>query len=105
MYRQRQFLTVKDLDGWNEVVAIVDDVNKLCADRGWTQGRLMTRTFGTFNELCLEIDFPDLATFERELREWMADPAAGALTRRLDAIPRLGTGHDELWMEAEPVNA
>lgn len=105
MYRHRQLLTVKDIDGWNEIVAITDDVNKLCAERGWTPGRLMTRAFGTFNEMCLEIDFPDLATFEREMKEWFSDPDAGALMRRLDAVPTHDTGYDELWMEAEPVNA
>jgi hypothetical protein len=103
VYRQRQFVTVKDLDGWNEIVSVVDDVNKLCAERGWTQGTLMTRTFGTFNELCLEIDFPDLATFESEMKAWMADPDTGPLMRRLDAVETATSGHDELWMEAEPV--
>lgn len=103
MYRQRQFITVKDIDGWNEFVSLVDEVNKLCAERGWTQGTVMTRTFGTFNELCYEVDYPDLATFESEMKAWMADPDVAPLMRRLDAIPREGTGFDELWMEAEPV--
>ncbi|MDH4112282.1 MAG: hypothetical protein OEV60_06295 [Actinomycetota bacterium] len=103
MYRNRQYLTVSGVDAWNSLVALTDDINKLCAERGWTQGTLLTRTFGTFNELCFEFDYPDLATYERELREWMADPETGALMQRLDSIEREGNGYDELWMEAEPV--
>ncbi len=31
MYRERQILTVLGIDGWNEAVAIAEEVNKLCA--------------------------------------------------------------------------
>ena len=35
MYRERQILTVLGIDGWNEAVAIAEEVNKLCASKGW----------------------------------------------------------------------
>ena len=38
MYRMRQLITVSDLDGWNEAIATVEELNKLCASNGWAQG-------------------------------------------------------------------
>lgn len=105
MYRQRNIIIVSDLDSWNECVAIVEDLNKLCAERGWAQGTLWTRTIGTFNELSLEFEYPDLATFQRETDEFIRDPATRDLNRRIDALRTEGTGYSELWEEAQPVIA
>jgi hypothetical protein len=102
MYRVRQLFTVKNIDGWNEAIAILDEVNKLCASKGWVQGMFFTPTVGRFNELCLEFEYPDLATLERENKEWMEEPGIGQLMRRIDAIPLEGPGHSELWEEATP---
>ena len=71
MYRMRQLFTVSDIDGWNEGIALVDEVNKLCASKGWAQATLFSRTVGRFGEVCLEIEYPDLATMEREKKEWI----------------------------------
>lgn len=105
MYRERSVFTVLDIDGWNEAVALVDEVNKLCASKGWAQGTLFTRTVGRFNDLCLEFDYPDLATFERERNEWIAHPGIGEIMRRIDAIETVSQdpGYSELWEEAIPV--
>jgi hypothetical protein len=105
MYRERQILTVMGIDGWNEAVAVAEEINKLCASKGWTQGTVLTRTVGRFNELSFEFEFPDLTTYERERKEWMAEPGIGDLMRRIDAIPTVGQdpGYSELWEEAELV--
>jgi hypothetical protein len=103
MYRMRQLFTVSDIDGWNEGIALVDEVNKLCASKGWAQATLFSRTVGRFGEVCLEIDYPDLATMERENKEWMEEPGIGKLMRRIDAIATEDQGYSELWEEAVPV--
>ena len=102
-FRQRMLLTVSDLEAWNETVALVEEINKLCASKGWSQGTLFTRTVGRFNELCLEFDFPDLATFQRENEEWLAEPGIGVLMQRIDAVRTEDPGYSELWEEATPV--
>ena len=85
MYRHRQFVTASNSEAYNEAIALADDVNKLCAERGWIQGTLWTQTVGR-NTLVFEFDYPDLATFEREGNEWMRDPATADVNRRLDAL-------------------
>jgi hypothetical protein len=103
MYRERLLITVSDIDAWNECVAITEEINKLCASKGWTQGTLLTRTVGRFNELCFESDYADLATYEREQKEWRAEPGIGALMRRIDSLSTEDPGYSELWEEANPV--
>ena len=103
MYRMRQLFTISKIDGWNEAIAVVDEVNKLCASKGWSQATVYTRTVGRFGEICLEIEYPDLATFERENKEWMAEPGIGELMRRIDEIALEDPGYSELWEEATPV--
>ena len=76
MYRFRQLLTVSDVDGWNEVVAVYEEAQKLSDAKGWARGTLFTRTVGRFNELCLEIEYPDLATMERQQAECSQSPAS-----------------------------
>jgi hypothetical protein len=105
MYRQRQLITVSDLDSWNECVAIFEEANKLAASKGWAQAKLFTRTIGKFNELCLEFEYPDLATFEREMREWMQEPGIGKLMRRMDGLRTEDSGYSEMWEEAVSVPA
>ena len=43
MYRMSQLFTVSDIDAWNEGIALVEEVNKLCASKGWAQATLFTR--------------------------------------------------------------
>jgi hypothetical protein len=103
MYRQRMLITVSDFEAWNQTIALVDEINKLSASKGWAQATLFTRTVGRFNELCLEFDFPDLATFQRETDEWNAEPGIGDIMRRIDAVRTEDPGYSELWEEATPV--
>jgi hypothetical protein len=103
MYRMRQLFTLSNIDAWNEGMALVEEINKLCASKGWAQATVFTRTVGRFGEVCLEIEFPDLATMERENKEWMEEPGIGKLMRRINDIATEDPGYSELWEEAVPV--
>jgi NIPSNAP protein len=54
-----------------------EQLNEIARQRGWTEATFWVPTVGTANELVLEIDYSDLATFERESHaqasdsEWM----------------------------------
>jgi hypothetical protein len=96
----RQLFTLSNIDAWNEGMALVEEVNKLCASKGWAQATVFTRTVGRFGEVCLETEYPDLATMERVAKEWMEDPGIGKLARRIDAIATEDPGYSELWEEA-----
>jgi len=99
----RQLFTLSDMDGWNEGIAIIEEMNKIRASKGWPQTTVFTRTVGRFGEVCLETEYPDLATMERVGKDWMEQPGIGKLNQRIDAIATEDPGYSELWEEATPL--
>ena len=86
MYRMRQLFTLSKIDEWNEAIAIVDEVNKLCASKGWSQATVYTRTVGRFGEICIETEYPDLATLERENKDGRTGDRRVDATHRCDCV-------------------
>ena len=60
---------------------------------------------GPFNEIVIETDFADLATYERESEALMSDPAVLKLFPRFEAVTVEGKGYNELLMTAERLGA
>ena len=105
MYRVRSLLKV-NRDGWNGAIENVARLNEIAEQRGWQQASVWTQTFGPFNEIVIEIDYPDLATYERETAAFLADD--GAVKLMLDGLQFLRTdevGYNEMWQRAEVVPA
>lgn len=101
MYKQRIAFKVTT-QGWNEALTVASELNEIAAKRGWQQATVWTQTVGPLNELFFEVDYPDLATYERETNEFYSDPDVMALAVRLDAVTR-ESGYTELWQRAEAV--
>jgi hypothetical protein len=59
---------------YKEVVEVTDEINGLLRSRGMAEFRSWIPTFGKANELILELEFPDLATYERESEAFSSDP-------------------------------
>jgi hypothetical protein len=100
MYRQRILLRVKP-EHWSDVIERGVKVNELSAKHGWAQASIWTQTVGPFNELVFEVDYPDLATFERETMAFFADPEIMAIVKELNGMTREDSGYTELWQRAE----
>jgi hypothetical protein len=58
---------------YKEVVESIDEINGLLRSRGMAEFRAWTPTFGKLNELILESEYPDLATYERESEAFSSD--------------------------------
>lgn len=103
MYRVRNVIKVTS-DGWNAAIENVQQVNAIAQQRGWQEATVWTQSFGPFGELCIEIDYPDLATYERESRALWADEecmklmAEGMRYRRSE-----DWGYNEMWESAATV--
>ena len=50
---------------FREFLAQQEKLNELAKSRGWPEARYWVPTVGTGNEFIAEIDYPDLATFQR----------------------------------------
>ncbi len=101
MYRERSLIRLKNGQQWNEVLALTQELNELARARGWTEASVWTQTFGSFNEIVLEREFADLATYEREAAAAYGD--AEFMQRVARAADLMSGGYNELWQRAEPV--
>jgi hypothetical protein len=79
---------------------IAEEVMALRAKLGLAASTLWVPTFGTANEVVWEIDYPDLATFERENETFYSDAEVMKQWRRLWQLAVQGYIQDELVMEA-----
>ena len=103
MYRVRSVIKLK-ADGWNGAIENVRRINEIAKQRGWQQATVWTQTFGRYNEIALELEFPDLATYERETAAFNADEEAMGLSREgLKYLRGDDLGFNEIWQRAEPV--
>ena len=99
MYRQR--IRQQVLYGqFREYMEIAQEVVALRAKLGLAASTLWTPTFGTANEVVWEIDYPDLATFQRENEAFYSDTDAMNQWRRLWQHAVQGSIQDELLEEA-----
>ena len=72
MYRVRSVSKVT-FEGWPAAITNAARINELAENRGWQASTIWTQTFGPFNELAFERDYPDLATYECETAAFYAD--------------------------------
>ena len=98
-YRHRMQSTAK-YGHYNEVVTTLQHLNEICGQRGWAMGRILTPFVGENNVVVLETDYPDLATFEREMQEFYADAEAMKVWRSGADFIIEGSARDELYLDA-----
>jgi hypothetical protein len=98
-YRYRMQSTAK-YGHYNEVVSTLRQVNEISSQRGWAAGRILSPFVGDANVVVLETDYPDLATFEREMNEFYADPEAMKIWRSGAQHIVEGSNRDELYLDA-----
>lgn len=103
MYKERIHLTVRDADGWTEVLAVVDELNTICSRLKVPTATAWTETVGVFNQLTLEIEHDSLAAYESNTKAWRDEPETPALIRRLGEATVEGKGWSELLERAVAV--
>jgi hypothetical protein len=99
VYRQR--IRQQTLYGqFREYREIADAVIERRRELGLATATLWAPTFGVANEVVWEIDYPDLATFQRENDAFYSDADAMEHWRRLWQLVIQGSTQDELLEEA-----
>lgn len=75
MYRAR--VTVQVLYGhFKDHLEVCKQINELARSRGWTESTFWVPVVGVGNQMLIETDYPDFATFEREGDAFYSDPEA-----------------------------
>ena len=99
MYRQR--IRQQILYGqFREYMQIAEEVVALRRKLGLAVPTLWAPAFGTANEVIWEIDYSDLATFQRENEAFYSDAEVMKRWRQLWQLAAQGSIHDELLQEA-----
>jgi hypothetical protein len=101
MYRERTLLKVTP-EGWNPTIQPFNRLSEIARERGWQEATIWTQTFGPFGELMIEIDYPDLTTYQKQTSEFFADRECMNLTMETMKY-RAGDGHNEMWQRADEV--
>jgi hypothetical protein len=96
MYRERIHLTVADMDGWNEAIDAMAEINKVVERLGHPTATIWTDTVGVFNQLIAEIDYVDLASYEKATKAFYAEPDIHKQMQRLNHAAVQGKGYTEL---------
>jgi len=99
MYRQRSRQQIV-YGQFREYIEIAEEVIALRRKLGLTEPRLWASTFGTANEVIWEVEYPDLASFQRENEAFYSDPDVMQQWRRLWQYVVQGSIQDELLEEA-----
>ena len=103
MYRERAHMFVRDLDGWNEVVAVVEELNAFAEQEGHPTALLWTETVGVYDHLVAETDYADLASYEASTKAMYGHPDFARYSARLTDVVVEGKGYTELFELATPL--
>jgi hypothetical protein len=80
--------------------AALEQLNEIARERGWAPATFWVATAGTVNELIAEVDYPDLATFEREGEAQAADADWMKVIRSTVDMAVQGSARSELFQTA-----
>ena len=83
-----------------EYLKAVEQLNGIARQRGWAEATFWVYTAGTANELIAEVDYADLATFEREGEAQSSDADWMNVIRSTVDFVVQGTGRTELLQSA-----
>jgi hypothetical protein len=83
-----------------DYLKIAEKLNEVARARGWAEATFWVAAAGAANELIAEVEYPDLATFEREGEASSADAEWMQLIRSTVDLVVQGTGRSELLRTA-----
>ena len=100
MYRHRSYAQV--LYGhYNDFLKANQELNAIARKRGWPESTIWSPVIGTGNDVVLEEEYADLATFAEVGRAFQSDPEAMKIFRSSARLIVQGTMRDELFEEVE----
>ena len=74
-FRVQQFATVK-YGHFGEYLKALKELERISKARGWAPSRILAPTFGANNEIVIENEYADLATFQKENDAFYEDDEA-----------------------------
>ena len=83
-----------------EYLKAAEQLNEIARQRGWAEATFWVYTAGTANELIADVDYPDLATFDREGQAQSSDAEWMNVIRSTVDLAVQGTARSEVLQTA-----
>jgi hypothetical protein len=100
MYRHRSYAQV--LYGrFNDYLKATDELNAIARRRGWPESSVWTPVVGTGNDVVLEEEYADLASFAKVADAFSSDGEAMKIFRSTASLVVQGSIRDELFEEVK----
>jgi hypothetical protein len=83
-----------------EYLKAAEQLNEIARKRGWAEATFWVPAAGAVNEFIAEVDYPDLATFDRENAAQFSDAEWMKVIRSTVDLVVQGTGRSEILQTA-----
>jgi hypothetical protein len=104
-YRLQYTFKTRNASAFDQTVRLLERLQAISRDHGFQERRIMTQAFGPFNQLSVNVDYPDLASYERESELFFALADVQDVIEQLPAVLREGDpGETTMWedVSSEP---
>jgi hypothetical protein len=98
MYRHRTYQQVI-YGHFNDVLKASEELNAIARKRGWPVSSIWTPVVGTGNEMVLEEEYADLASFAKVGEDFQSDAEAMKIVRSTSHMIVQGSARNELFEE------
>jgi hypothetical protein len=97
-YRLQYTFKTKNAVAFDRTVQLLEQLQAISAEHGLAERRIMTQAFGPFNQLVVNVDYPDLASYERESELFFALREVQEVIEQLPAVLReADPGETAMW--------
>jgi hypothetical protein len=100
MFRSRQYAQVV-YGHFNDYLKATLELNAIARKRGWPESSIWTHVVGTGNEVILEEEYADLASFQKVGDAFQSDPEAMKIFRSTSSLVVQGSVRNELLEEVK----
>jgi hypothetical protein len=103
MYRERQYGQVF-YGRFNDFLKMWQELNAIARKRGWPAWTIWVPTVGASNDVLVEREFRDLASYQKASDEFQSDAETMKVYRSGASLVVQGSVRNELWEEvAKPL--
>jgi hypothetical protein len=104
-YRLQYTFKARNAVAFGQTVRLLERLQAISRDHGFQERRIMTQAFGPFNQLVVNVDYADLASYERESELFFVLPEVQEVIEQLPAVLReADPGETTMWedVSSEP---
>ena len=97
-YRLQYIFKTRNALAFDRTIQLLERLQAISRDQGLSERRIMTQAFGPLNQLSVNVDYPDLASYERETELFFALPEVREVIDKMPEVLReADPGETTMW--------